>query len=1007
MKQLFKVLSIGLAATALFSCNKEIDNQIPESSGGVRKVEFVAGPVTRTVFGTPSGTTLPTLWTTNKNVSISLNFATALTSSTPIVSNDGANASFSVDIEDGEGVIAPYLFYAVSPSTALISMNSTHKSALVDISASQTPLENSVDEGAQVLVAKYNAGNSFPTSSITMDFAHLTAYGKISFSHLTLADGETVASVSLTAAENWAGRYYYYFEDNGTNEAGDLEANSASKTITLTTNKTSDIWFACAPVDLGGKKVNVVITTNAGTTYSKEITIPTGKTFASGKVNSFTVNMSGISPDGAVEYELVTNPSDLTIGSKIIIAATGETLEAMSTTQNNNNRSVASVTKSNNNTVITSPSDAVQILTVTAGNKDNTIGFFTGEGYLYAASSESNWLRTEETLTDESSWVVTISSEGVATVIAQGENTRNILRYNGSNNPHIFSCYSSTSSVQSLVSIYKLADNTVWNLSSIAVTTAPDKTAYVAGEDFDSTGMVVTATYVDANDSQHTKTVVLNNADLTISPSSNLETGTTSVNISYGGKSTTQAITVTAPIIWDLKSIAVTTAPAKTIYQVGEFFDPTGMVVTATYENHDNTTQTKDETVAIADLTFSPTTSTALTINDVTITITYNGKSTTQAITVTAATDYYELVTSTVSGGKYLIVFNDNKAHATKDGKDLAATTGVLTITSDNKIKKTAELASSLTAAEVTISSSGSILLPSGSYLAVANNACAESNTATAFTYTYNSTQGGMVIKGSTGGYNDRILYNNNNVYRFYADKTISSGALTSGYSLPNLYKLVEAGGTITVATPTFSVASGTYSSTQSVQIQCETDGATIYYTTDNSTPDDTKTVYTGAITISTTTTVKAIAIKDGVSSGVASATYTISSGSVTKSMTSFSAVSGYVDGDSNVSYAATQGSATTAPVISDGVIRIYQNGGLLTITANNQKKIIGVTIGSAMDTEVAVSVDGGTYSSNHEVNADGTYTESNLNASTVVFKCTGSDKSHRLYLNLLSVTYN
>ena len=85
MKQLFKVLSIGLAATALFSCNKEIDNQIPESSGGVRKVEFVAGPVTRTVFGTPSGTTLPTLWTTNKNVSISLNFATALTSSTPIV----------------------------------------------------------------------------------------------------------------------------------------------------------------------------------------------------------------------------------------------------------------------------------------------------------------------------------------------------------------------------------------------------------------------------------------------------------------------------------------------------------------------------------------------------------------------------------------------------------------------------------------------------------------------------------------------------------------------------------------------------------------------------------------------------------------------------------------------------------------------------------------------------------------------------------------------------------
>ena len=453
MKQLFKVLSIGLAATALFSCNKEIDNQIPESSGGVRKVEFVAGPVTRTVFGTPSGTTLPTLWTTNKNVSISLNFATALTSSTPIVSNDGANASFSVDIEDGEGVIAPYLFYAVSPSTALISMNSTYKSAQVDISASQTPLENSVDEGAQVLVAKYNAGNSFPTSSITMDFAHLTAYGKISFSHLTLADGETVASVSLTAAENWAGRYYYYFEDNGTNEAGDLEANSASKTITLTTNKTSDIWFACAPVDLGGKKVNVVITTNAGTTYSKEITIPTGKTFASGKVNSFTVNMSGISPDGAVKYELVTSPSDLTVGSKVIIAAPGDVEMAMSTTQNTNNRGETAVTKAQNNTVINSPSDAVQVLTITAGNKANTIGFSTGDGYLYAASSEKNWLRTESSLSNNSSWVVSIDSDGIATVVAQGESTRNHLRYNGGDN--LFSCYASNSSVDTKVSIYK------------------------------------------------------------------------------------------------------------------------------------------------------------------------------------------------------------------------------------------------------------------------------------------------------------------------------------------------------------------------------------------------------------------------------------------------------------------------------------------------------------------------------------------------------------------------
>ena len=55
-----------------------------------------------------------------------------------------------------------------------------------------------------------------------------------------------------------------------------------------------------------------------------------------------------------------------------------------------------------------------------------------------------------------------------------------------------------------------------------------------------------------------------------------------------------------------------------------------------------------------------------------------------------------------------------------------------------------------------------------------------------------------------------------------------------------------------------------------------------------------------------------------------------------TTSMTSFESVSGYVGGDSNVSYLAEKGSASTAPAVNSNQIRIYQNGGLLTITANN-----------------------------------------------------------------------
>lgn len=74
-------------------------------------------------------------------------------------------------------------------------------------------------------------------------------------------------------------------------------------------------------------------------------------------------------------------------------------------------------------------------------------------------------------------------------------------------------------------------------LVSIAVTTPPTKTTYVAGETFDSTGMVVTATWNNGSTSAIT--------EYTVTPSGELATTDTSVTISYDSKTTTQAITVT------------------------------------------------------------------------------------------------------------------------------------------------------------------------------------------------------------------------------------------------------------------------------------------------------------------------------------------------------------------------------------------------------------------------------------------------------------------------------
>ena len=82
---------------------------------------------------------------------------------------------------------------------------------------------------------------------------------------------------------------------------------------------------------------------------------------------------------------------------------------------------------------------------------------------------------------------------------------------------------------------------------------------------------------------------------------------------------------------------------------------------------------------------------------------------------------------------------------------------------------------------------------------------------------------------------------------------------------------------TTTVTTPTFSVAGGTYTTAQQVALSCATAGATIRYTTDGTTPTATSNLYSTAINVSATTTIKAIAINSGMTnSAVASATYTI-----------------------------------------------------------------------------------------------------------------------------------
>lgn len=155
-------------------------------------------------------------------------------------------------------------------------------------------------------------------------------------------------------------------------------------------------------------------------------------------------------------YILCEDAAWLTEGANIIFASSAAAGEqkAMSKLQKTNNRGAASVTigsafNAGKETVGIVSKDA-DVAVFTVGISNGHITFYTGDsrdaknnsvaGYLYAASSKDNQLKTQKNVDDNAEWTVSVAANGAATIKAQGNNTHNWMRYNP-NNGAMFSCY--------------------------------------------------------------------------------------------------------------------------------------------------------------------------------------------------------------------------------------------------------------------------------------------------------------------------------------------------------------------------------------------------------------------------------------------------------------------------------------------------------------------------------------------------------------------------------------
>lgn len=575
MRKHFLLGLTAVAAMCLFSCNKE--NVRP--SERTQTITFTAlTPDTKTYFGEKADTAYPTLWTGNEQVAVSYNGGAKTTAS---VSGSGKSASISAEtVVDGNA--AEHKFMLASPAAAITSFDKSGDFYFT-IPSVQTPGEGTCDEAAQIIYATASCTAEALNSNISITFKHLTAYGNMSVV-LPKGAGKVNKIELLTAATGLTGSYGY-------GSLG-LKEDVKKDELTILTDKTTGIFFACAPADLNGKNLVVTVTTNKGV-YEKDIDL-TGKTlsFTAGKVSKFTVTGFKMKALVTESWNLVTDASTLKVGDEIIIAA--KDADYAIGVANKNNFGVANIIKSGN--TLENPSENnVSVLTLEAGTEANTFALKSSGGYLYAASSDSNYLKVQNIIDDNASWSITISNTA-ATIKSNGTNTRNTIKYNSSST--LFSCYASG---QDDVVIY-VKNITILDPSIPFLTVTPgkyDTKIPAAGQTLTFMVMTNQAEWTVTSSDATNFAIAKATDGFTVTVSENTDAASRTATITVTAGEITKEITLTQSGVVSVNSVTYTPTNATAVTTTGTA--PVGSSITFknTYNNKNQITKNNSQTYTI------------------------------------------------------------------------------------------------------------------------------------------------------------------------------------------------------------------------------------------------------------------------------------------------------------------------------------------------------------------------------------------------------------------------
>lgn len=471
MKKLYKyLLAVATVAMAFTSCSKD---EFSNPSTETQKVTFTVTsgsdletpPASRTEFDEETG---QMNWSADGEALEVIQILDTINAhaTTEAYTIENRVAKFQVSFKALTGS-EPYdlTYSAIYPAVNYSGNTNDYTKFRIKLPAEQTPTETGFDPNADLLLAKPETRTAQPAEGeeLNFRFKRVAAIAKMTLKGIPA--GEKLAKVELTASQPMAG---YSRTNLKTGEIYDIGYyKEETMTLTLNDRETTGedvIWFTSLPCVFGeGDSFTVKAYTDKAT-YEKTVSFSTPEAFkfVSGGLTRFGITGMTRTENVVDEYVLLTDVADLSVGDQIIITSgTDGAVKALSTEQKSSNRGATDI-EITSNTITTIPANA-QIITLETGMVANTFAFYVEytdneeeqTGYLYAASSTKNQLKTQANIDENASWAIDIAENGIATIKAQGNNTRKWLQYNPNNGSPLFACYEETKPQKDVYIFYK------------------------------------------------------------------------------------------------------------------------------------------------------------------------------------------------------------------------------------------------------------------------------------------------------------------------------------------------------------------------------------------------------------------------------------------------------------------------------------------------------------------------------------------------------------------------